>query len=241
MSVTHFIQWDRQFKYSDLELLASRRAGCILQRNEDGIDLLVPVWWVPEGGSEKRWGAVVIQVKNKSETSDMHEAGYKLYPQSIFSTQQLQEIPLLRMVFELRSGREPGEKHRGSQSVEMFVTAEMKTDTDAKGNDMLYEVEARASSGRNKTFRMTSTKISKSLKYKFLRFIGMDSFNIVCKRDVVLRLHEMLLESIDPIKWHTKNTVKTGEISSGDSIVNFVKPGRIETVDETMPPLNTGR
>ena len=56
-------QLETPFEKKDLEYLAKRQAGGILPRNQEGGDLLIPVWWKDENG-HICFGGIVIQLKN---------------------------------------------------------------------------------------------------------------------------------------------------------------------------------
>lgn len=124
--VTHFIQWRRDFVYEDLEILAKRRAGCIMKKNQDGADLLFPAWWNGRDNSTL-WGAILIQVKNRVDWVNMSEVGYKICPSYVFTDARLKAIPFLAILFELRGCSAPSHPF---MVVKLTRTVALKTKTD---------------------------------------------------------------------------------------------------------------
>jgi hypothetical protein len=63
-------------------MLLKRRAACILPRNQDGADLLIP-FFIGDG-KETIVGAIIIQVKKCLNANDAKEVGRKLFASYVF-------------------------------------------------------------------------------------------------------------------------------------------------------------
>jgi hypothetical protein len=90
------------FKQADFCWLLRRRAACILPRNLDGADLLIP-----RDGEEIKYGAILVQVKNCVQASDTKDLGRKLFASYVFKqwTEVERKIPFFRVVLELGLSR----------------------------------------------------------------------------------------------------------------------------------------
>ena len=122
ISVTHFIPWQRVFEESDLLKLAERRAGCIMKRNQDGVDLLIPLWWKAEDGAIK-FGAILVQVKNCITHQDMKVVGYKMHPHYVFKEEGLRKIPYINIVMELGLNRAERVAEKNAEIVDVTTKA----------------------------------------------------------------------------------------------------------------------
>jgi hypothetical protein len=78
-----------------------RRAACILPRNQDGADLLIPFFIRDE--EDIKFGAILVQVKNYWEASDAKDVGRKFLGASLFEHWGEKDpiIPFFRVVLEL--------------------------------------------------------------------------------------------------------------------------------------------
>jgi hypothetical protein len=105
LNFNHFVQWFGKFNPGDICQLLRRRAACILQRNQDGADLLIPFFY--NDGEDVKFGAILIQVKNCLQTSDVKDVGRKLFASFVFKhwEEEQQNIPLFRLVLELGLSR----------------------------------------------------------------------------------------------------------------------------------------
>jgi hypothetical protein len=135
LNFNHFVQWFAKFDPSDLRVLLKRRAACILQRNQDGADLLIPFF--VRGGENIKFGAILVQVKNRLQPSDAKDVGTKLFASSVFKhwDEEERNIPLFRVVLELglsSANKDPSSfpMARKVDLVEVSVTRDQTTVTD---------------------------------------------------------------------------------------------------------------
>jgi hypothetical protein len=100
LNFNHFVEWFDSFNPSDICFLLRRRAACIMQRNQDSADLLIPFFI---RGGEIKFGAIVVQIKNWLEASDTKQIGQKLFVSSVFEhwDERDHKIPFFGLVLEL--------------------------------------------------------------------------------------------------------------------------------------------
>jgi hypothetical protein len=105
LNFNHFVQWFDKFDPSDICCLLRRRAACILQRHQDGADLLIPFF--NRNGEDIEFGAILVQVKNRLQHSNAKDVGKKLFASNVFKHWNKEDlkIPLFRIVLELGLSR----------------------------------------------------------------------------------------------------------------------------------------
>ena len=204
ISVTHFIPWQRVFEESDLLKLAERRAGCIMKRNQDGVDLLIPLWWKAEDGAIK-FGAILVQVKNCITHQDMKVVGYKMHPHYVFKEEGLRTTPYINIVMELGLNRaeKVAEKNRNTGANIVDVTTKA-----LDGGS--YEISATSS---KKTLTVGDSIDLDNRKYSLFRLKGLKSIPFV-QGDQALHsaLNSLLLGPCDVKQWVQLNcSVKENE------------------------------
>jgi hypothetical protein len=172
LNFNHFIQWFGNFKHSDLCFLLKRRAASMLQRNQDGADLLIPFF--TEDGEEIKYGAILVQVKNCVQASDTKDVGMKLSASYVFKQwdEEEQNIPLIRVVLELglvRSNKKP-KSFPMANSVDL-VKVNIKRDqtTPEKKGKAAYIVTSSISKQEKLVF---VSRLVKDEEVKFLRLRG---------------------------------------------------------------------
>ena len=202
--VTHFIQWYREIKYEDLKELCKRRAGCILQRNHNGIDLLLPFWKQEEGkGGCEKFGVIVVQVKNTEKHSDMRKIGYKLDEKYIFGQDEsMQNIPIIRVVLELGLGRATKTGQEPPPPKPEVVEMEIK-----KSEEF---VTVNASTARSAKLIQTPQEM-KGGEFSFLRFKGIDSLPFIHEEPALAEgLKDLLIGPLQPTKWWSMVSKQAG-------------------------------
>jgi hypothetical protein len=179
LNFNHFVQWFDRFDPSDLHILLKRRAACILPRNTDGTDLLIPFFI--RHGEEIEFGAILVQVKNCLQASDTKHVGRKLFVSSVFQhwDENDQDIPIFRVVLELglsRANKEP-ESFPMPKRVDL-VDVRVSRDKSSRweeGETAFIITSSSSHARKEKNFDVSEKKVPtiKKGRVKFLRLGGM--------------------------------------------------------------------
>ena len=229
ISVTHFIPWRRDFKVADLQKLAERRAGCTMRRNQDGADLLIPLWW--KNNDKYTFGAILIQVKNCIKHNDMREVGYKMHPHYVFKEDaELKKLLYINIVMELGLGQHEavnsrGQEERNVQIVQISTTPSSEgTDSGDAASSSGCTVEASVS----KSYLHAKIPLDKK-EYSLFRLKGLTSIPFVRNnQDLHCALNNLLLGPCDVNSWLEVHRMKKDEPNYENDLSTMVEIERKE-------------
>ena len=229
ISVTHFIPWQRDFKVADLQKLAERRAGCTMRRNQDGADLLIPLWW--KNNDKYTFGAILIQVKNCIKHNDMREVGYKMHPHYVFKEDaELKKLLYINIVMELGLGRHEAVNSRGQEERNVQVV-QISTTPSSEGTD---SGDAASSSGCTVKASVSKSSLHAKIpldkkEYSLFRLKGLTSIPFVRNnQDLHCALNNLLLGPCDVNSWLEVHRMKKDEPNYENDLSTMVEIERKE-------------
>jgi hypothetical protein len=177
LNFNHFVPWFDKFDPSDISFLLRRRAACIMPRDQDGADLLIPFFIRDE--DETKFGAILIQVKNACRPATPKKVGRKLFVSSVFEDwdEEDQSIAFFRAVLELGLSR--GNK-KNPQSIPMANKVDLlevsvtldQTAPREEGEAVFIVTSSNSQEEERYFFSKTKSNTMKEGKVKFLRLRG---------------------------------------------------------------------
>jgi hypothetical protein len=177
LNFNHFVEWFDRFDPSDICLLLRRRAACILQRNQDGAELLIPFFF--RAGKEVKFGAILVLVKNGLQASDAKDVGRKLFTSSAFKHWDKREkkIPVFRVVLErglCRANKQKSQSIPMEDQVELLEVSVTRDYTAQEEKSKAVFIMTSSDSQENELIIVPhrESHIVKEGKVKFLRLRG---------------------------------------------------------------------
>mmetsp|Transcript_20488 Transcript_20488/g.31244 ORF Transcript_20488/g.31244 Transcript_20488/m.31244 type:complete len:307 (+) Transcript_20488:1-921(+) len=230
--VNHFIQWYRKLSKCDLEILAKRRAGCILPRNQDGADMLIP-FWIDE--KERRDGSHDNDVGNVKRRKLVEKSDEKMQDRDINNDERHKFGMIVIQVkncIRHEDMRVVGYKLErdyifdkdtmaGVPTMRIVMELGLRRDKDGQSQlkGEIVKVNVNVNDGEVQT---SNSQVPKTIQcgsaqeacFSFLRLKGIDSIEFLKnndKKDVRTALKELLRGPIQPTKWWEdyKNVGKT--------------------------------
>ena len=192
---SHFVPWYRDLNQEDVEELVKRRAACIAQRNQDGVDLILPFWKdeLVSDSPTTKYGMVWVQIKNCVHHQDMAKMGYKMHDDYVVPNYDLSEsLGVVRIAMEL--GLERPNPKGSSARVPQVVRISTEPRDDGK------TVVSASTAQKTKT---VDTNLGSSV-YSFLRIKGLKSMESLSEE-----LQGQMLKLLDgpfrPSVWWERN------------------------------------
>ena len=164
-----------------------------MPRNQEGGDLLIPVWWKDENG-HICFGGIVIQLKNCINHQDMKEVGYKMHPGFVFGKcDSLKALEYINIVMELSLARDEGVSDATRRKKVQVVQMTVAIDSDGKTT---------VGASTSATPLVLEKSQLESRKYSLVRFKGLKSFSFVRDNEPLhAALNDLLLGPCNANRW----------------------------------------
>lgn len=227
----HFIQWYREFTASDLEILAKRRAGCILPRNQEGADLVFPfvirtdqhAMEIDTAPKKKINEAKQGRMEQEDDTGDQPKSpdGTTSFGMVVIQVKNCASHEDMRVVgYKLHNDYMfgTGETGKGFDNVHIVrVVMEIGLGRDGDSKPRQPEIiHVKVTKAANKVtisasnsstlYQLETSPIEKNKDYNFLRLKGMDSIAFLAGKTKVRDALKVLLRGpIRPTKWWEAN------------------------------------